>query len=146
MNGALTNVLILTHVMATAYAGPYVGQPLYCDRGDGLIYDQDTTPWVALDITEYQSGRAQCGDQILVTFADGATLRAQALDAGPLYPYYIAETNLPIAVDIPAHLFPQPGISAPVTVINASGVQRTIERQTLDQVVGAVRERPKRGQ
>jgi hypothetical protein len=129
MSELLVQVVIWTGVMATAYAGPFVGQPLYCDRGDGLIYDESTTPWVALDVSEYQSGRAQCGDQILVRFEDGSQLQALALDAGPLYPHYIAHTGRPIAVDIPAHLFTQPGISAPATVINVSASQRAIEKE-----------------
>ena len=99
--------LLIAGVMATTYAGPFVGQPLYCDCGQGLTYSQHTTPWVALDVTEFQSGRVQCGDLVVVRFEDG-----QALDAGPLYPHVIADTGQPIAVDVPAHLAPFPGLSA----------------------------------
>jgi hypothetical protein len=131
----LAKALLITTGMATAYTG-YTGAPLYCDRGDGLLFDQVTEPWVALDVSEFVGGRVQCGDEILVRFRDGRrspnggkTLRAQALDAGPLYPYVIADSGLPIVVDIPAHHAPFPGLSAPVTVINVTNVRRLIRER-----------------
>jgi hypothetical protein len=124
----LAKALLITTGMATAYTG-YTGAPLYCDRGNGLLFDQVTEPWVALDVSEFVAGRVQCGDEILVRFRDGKTLRAQALDAGPLYPHVIADTGLPIVVDIPAHHAPFPGLSAPVTVINVTNVRRLIRER-----------------
>lgn len=112
---------------ATVYAGP-AGQPLYCDHGEGLIYDITTSPWVAIDITEYTAGRAECGDELLITFQDGQALRAQALDAGPLYPHYIDQWRLSIVVDVPAHLAASrfEGLSTPATVLNLSAAKRAL--------------------
>lgn len=42
-----TILIILT--IATCYAGPYVGEPLYC----GGVYADTTTPWVALPLSEH---------------------------------------------------------------------------------------------
>jgi len=111
--------------MATTYLG-YTGAPLYCDRGNGLTFDAVPDPWVALDVSEFLGGRVQCGDEILVRFRNGKTLRARALDAGPLYPHVIADTGLPIVVDIPAHHAPFPGLSASAIVINVTNVRRLI--------------------
>jgi hypothetical protein len=148
----LTQTLLFTTAiptmvgMATICTG-YTGAPLYCDGristpGTLLFHtactepgECVTEPWVALDITEYTSGRAHCGDEILLRFPHGSTsvlpgeaethtLRARALDAGPLYPYSIADTRLPIIVDLPAHYAPFQGLSAPATIVNVSAIRR----------------------
>jgi hypothetical protein len=91
--------------MATIYE--HYGHPLYC----GGTFDLATPTWVALDVSEYQSGRVRCGDPVRVKFANGQTLRARALDAGYLYKHHIADTGLPIVVDVPVHLAPFAGLS-----------------------------------
>ena len=63
-------------LVATWYAGAYVGQPLYC----GGTYAETTAPWVALPI---QDKTWECGDLIFLRFENGDTLMARALDAGP---------------------------------------------------------------
>ena len=129
-----TAILILAG-MATAYAAHSPDAPLYCDGHLGpagtLLFHTVTEPWVALDVSEYTSGRVRCGDDIIVRLPtphggrDGThTLRARALDAGPLYPFVIAETELPIVVDIPRHQAPFTGLSHPATVINVSAMRR----------------------
>lgn len=133
--------------MATIYTG-YAGAPLYCDgrisEPGSLLFDTVDQPWVALDVSEYTSGRARCGDEILVRFpptqtsglpgkAETHTLRARALDAGPLYPFVIADTGLPIVVDIPAHHAPFPGLSAPATIVNVSAIRRQWIRSRIPQ-------------
>lgn len=111
--------------VATIYAGAFVGQPLYCDDGAGLIYAEDTMPWVALDVNEFKSGCAKCGDVILLEFEDGSTLRARALDAGRFEGYYVADwPELAIVVDVPEHLAPFEGTSSVVTVTNLTAVVR----------------------
>jgi len=113
--------------VATIYAGPYIGQPLYCDRGQGWIYQVDAKPWIALDVGEYTSGRVRCDDEFLVTFANGQTLLARARDAGYLYPHYVEQWQQPIVIDVPAHLAPFPGLSMPATGVNLSAKARQQE-------------------
>lgn len=111
--------------VATFYTMAFAGQPLYCDRGNGLVYSTDTAPWVALSVDLYESGLARCGDEILIT-GDGWTTTWLALDAGPLNRYYIEDfPHLPILVDIPQHLVQFQGMSAKVTVRNLTNERRT---------------------
>lgn len=123
--------LALISGLASSYGGPaHIGQPLYCDRGHGLTYDETAPPWVAIDAASYTSlyGRpsvvapAQCTDHLAIRFANGQVLHARALDAG-----HLAQHN--IIVDIPFHLAPfsvETGV-VPVTVINYSLLGRALE-------------------
>ena len=109
----------------TTYAGQYVSQPLYCDRGEGLTY-RDDIAFIALPVTEYTSGRAQCGDVVRVT-VNGSTFWAYALDSGPLEDYWIEQwgKDARIVGDIPAHLWEHaPDISATGSVFNMSAFNR----------------------
>lgn len=120
----MKTALILLGV-ATWYAGPYVGGPLYC----GGTYAEDTAPWVAVDVSEYQSGRIQCGD-LLTVWIGGKMLQAWAMDAGYLYRYYVEQwgKETPIVVDVPRHLWPAgAALSARVQVINTTQAIREIE-------------------
>lgn len=119
----MTSILILSGA-ATGYAPGFYGEPLYCDRGNGLIFGEVDTPFVALDVSEYHSGRAQCGDLIRLTFADGSHLEAQALDAGNLYRYRVDELRAYIIVDVPFQFAPFPGLSALATIRNLSAFRR----------------------
>ena len=101
-------------LVATWYAGAYVGQPLYC----GGIYDESTEPWVALPI---QDETWECGDLIFLRFENGDTLMARALDAGPFGDNCVMQVDgscAPIAVDVPHHLWPADGLSASVCMTN----------------------------
>jgi len=126
---ALGVALILVGV-ATTYGGPgeawFDGRPLYC--GCGATYDVDAPPWVAVDVSEYESGRVRCGDELWMTFEGGGKLRARAMDAGYLYGH---DTLLggPIVVDVPAHLAATrfDGL-ARVRVVNHSAARRELER------------------
>lgn len=118
--------------VATVYAGSYVDGPLYCARpGHQMRYDLDALPWVAVDVREYESGRIWCGDELWLRFEDGTELQALALDAGPFEGYYVEEwgADRAIVVDVPAHLAPFPGLSAPVTMVNHSAVVRELEQR-----------------
>lgn len=117
--------------VATVYGGPYVGQPLYCDGvGEDLVYSEMTTPWVAVDVREFEMGRILCGDELWLRFEDGSELRALALDAGPFEGYYVEQWGRqPIVVDVPVHLAPFAGLSAPVRVVNHSAVVGEFERR-----------------
>jgi len=108
----------------TMYAGEFVGQPLYCDDGTGTIYD-DTLAFVALPVSEFESGRAECGDQVRVT-VNGQPFYAQALDAGPLEKYRVTQFgDVPIVADVPKHLWQfAPDISGTGSVFNESAFNR----------------------
>ena len=107
--------------VATVYA--MVGGPLYCDTGQCLVYSEQTEPWVALDVKLYDRW-ADCGDLLLLE-GNGWELSARAWDAGPLHLYHIEDwPELPILVDVPAHLAPFAGLSAQVKVTNVSRSRR----------------------
>ena len=121
-------ILTIILLVATVYSGPYVGQPLYCDRGEGLIYDEAAAPWVALPVSEHGI-TWECGDLVYVGGVDANgepwSLLARALDAGPLAGYCVempAEEGamtaplqcVPIGVDVPAPFAPFAGTSARV--------------------------------
>ena len=112
-------------VVATWYAGIYVGGPLYC----GGTYAPDTAPWVAVDVSDYTSGRVTCGDWLRISDGD-TVLLARAMDAGYLSRYYVEDygPGLRIGVDIPRHLWPWPGMSRVVSVEN---VTKTLERMVV---------------
>lgn len=104
--------------VATYYTDEYTG-PLYCDRGEGLTFSRETEPWVAVADWMYQTGLIKCHDLLLITFEDGTTLSAKALDAGPFSKYWVEDfKNLPIIVDIPEHLWPFKTMSGIVKVLN----------------------------
>lgn len=119
-------IAVLVVGMITVYAGQYVGQPLYCDRPTmPLTYTETTPPWVALDHSEFESGRVRCGDRIRV-YGEGWSLSARAWDAGTLYEYNVEGT--PIVADVPVFLAPFPGLSSPGRVVNWTGeLRRRIE-------------------
>ena len=120
---ALINAVTLIGVLTT-YAGQYVGEPLYCDRGQGLTY-RDDIAFIALPVLEFGSGRAQCGDWVRVT-VNGDSFWAQALDAGPLELYHVEQFGrLPIVGDVPRHLWTHsPDISGLGSVFNESAFNR----------------------
>jgi len=102
--------------IATAYAGPYIGQPLYC----GGVYDVQAEPWIALPISELGYSW-ECGDLVYLRFADGSTLMARAMDAGPLGLYNVQ--GQAIMADVPVHLAPF-ALSGPVELYNFGEVAR----------------------
>lgn len=123
-------ITVVAMRMATVYGESYVGRPLFCDRGQGLVYGDATEPWVALPVSEYGI-TWECGDLIYVGGTDATgepwSLTARALDAGPLAKYCIEvdEQCMPIAVDIPEPLAPFPGLSARVSwLVNISAMAR----------------------
>jgi hypothetical protein len=62
----------------------HLGNVLYCDRGQGLVYDRFTGPWVAIDVEEFEAGRYRCGDWITVYPEGWPAFSARVLDAGRL--------------------------------------------------------------
>jgi hypothetical protein len=115
------NAWLLVGVV-TWYAGGFVGQPLYCSEpGARWRYDEATPAWVALDVGEFESGHARCGDRIVIV-GDGWSLEAVALDAGPLYDWSVEGKR--IVADVPLHLWPLAGMSGRATVVNRSALNR----------------------
>jgi hypothetical protein len=100
-------------VIATLYLGP-IGSPLYCSTPTNpLVYAPQTTPWVALPVEDYVSGKVECGDPVYVRFhlSDGTTrsLMARAYDAGPFSRFCVVQPDgsCPhIGVDVPSYWWP----------------------------------------
>jgi hypothetical protein len=106
--------------VATYYAADrHAGRPLYCDQyaAERLVYDAAASPWFAVDVGEYQSGRVRCGEWFLLAFGDGSYLVAQALDAGRFVGRHVVDygPDMPIVADLPEHLHPNGG-AIPVRV------------------------------
>jgi hypothetical protein len=131
MEAIITLVALHTYEGAgTIYLGP-VGNRLYCDRGNGLIYSEDTRPFAAFPVGKYESGEIRCGDWMRVTeYRDDGTTRTfvvQALDAGT-FGEHTKIGGLPIVMDGPPFYVSwplYPGF-ARVTVTNMSAVARRL--------------------
>ena len=109
-------------VIATMYLGP-VGGPLYCSTpANPLSFTtQQPIKWIALPVEDYQSGAVACGDLHYLKFADGSTLMARALDAGPFAMYCVKQPDgscPSIGVDVPGYFWPVNGTSATVEMYN----------------------------
>lgn len=106
------------------------GAPLYCDRpATPYRYTPDMLRWLALDVEEYTTGRARCGDTVLV-IVDGVIHSYLALDAGRFADHCVMQRSgacYGIAVDIPAELAPFKGLSAVGWVMNSSRRSRDRE-------------------
>ena len=113
-------------IIATMYAGPFVGQPLYCSTPDHpLTYSPSTPLWIALPVEDYESGKVRCGDLMFIRFhlPDGTTttLLARAYDAGPFASYCVMQLDgscPSIAADVPVYFWPGEGISVWAEVID----------------------------
>ncbi len=114
----------LIGVITTYTFVQFGGKPLFCDRGNGLTY-RDDIAFIALDVREFESGRAQCGDWLRVTIA-GRSFWAQALDAGPFDGYRVTQFgDVEIVADVPDHLWAwSPWISAEGTAFNETRFNR----------------------
>ena len=105
--------------MLTMYAEPYVGQPLRC----GSIYDT-THGWIAVDI---DATGWRCNDLVRVTVGEDVML-LPVRDSGPLSLYNVE--GVPIVGDIPAHVFPWPGLSVQGTLENlTAGLRARMEAE-----------------
>lgn len=84
----------------TFYGGArFEGRPLYC----GGEYKPENSPWLAVDVNEYRSGRVRCGDTFLIEMPDGSLEIAVALDAGHLSDYTVWDSGLPFVGDLPTY-------------------------------------------
>ena len=88
-------------IALTIYAGPYVGQPLFC----GGYYDDASPPWVAMPYRDL-GVTWECGDRIGI-LADGELRVFTAMDAEPFGAYCVMQPDgecLGIGADVPKHL------------------------------------------
>ena len=98
-------------LVATLYAGRYVGRESYCNMayGDGIALPVET-----------HGQEWQCNDLVYIRFEDGVTLMARAYDAGPFGYNCVMGSDgcLPIVADIPANMWQHgDAISAKVSFI-----------------------------
>jgi hypothetical protein len=120
--------VIETLVFITMYLESiHQGDPLYCDRGQGYIYDQSTIPWVALP----PGPGWECGDSIVI-WDDGIMREFVALDSWVNGSCIIeGDDCIKIGADVPEHLaWWGEGLSTRAIVINQSEAKR---RLTIEQ-------------
>ena len=110
-------LLTATFVVATFYTGLAYPGDVFCRDATMRELQAAGVPWVAVDVRWYETGRVRCGDLLVVDFGGGRTLRAYALDAGPLGQYQVQGLGT-IGVDVPAHLWPLRTRAAVVTMRN----------------------------
>ena len=111
--------------IVTAYAGRYVGQPLYCSTpAQPLYYDAQTPPWVALPVEEH-GVTWECGDLIYISTPSGSLL-ARAWDAGPFGGLCVMDEDkcTGISADVPMFLSPFVGASSQARVVNVTAACR----------------------
>lgn len=104
------NILLLTLIAASTTTGvatqytekEHLGNPLFCDRGDGLVYDRETGPWVAFPKWMFDEGLVECGDQVTVYVDGWDPVTAQVWDAGLLSSRTFRD-GLPVVVDVPEY-------------------------------------------
>ena len=123
-------MILFTVVVVTMYVAP-IGAPLYCDRGNGLVYDENSE-WVAWDFKELGG---KCGDWIDI-YSNGVRRQYRAWDSGPFSHHcvIIGDTCPRIMVDIPKHVAWFPGLSLQVdSVRNWSEMVRECERMGIVQ-------------
>lgn len=82
------------------YGDQFEGSNLKCP---GYKYERETGPWLAVDISWYESGKVQCGDWFIIEFYDGSIMLARALDSGYLNSAEVWDTGLPFVADLPAY-------------------------------------------
>ena len=82
------------------YGELFEGSNLACP---GYKYEPETGPWLAIPISWYREGKADCGDWFLVEFSDGSTMMARALDSGPIDNYTVWDSGLPFVADLPIY-------------------------------------------
>ena len=111
---------LIALVVATFYVG-YTGD-VFCLDATPADLQAAGVQWVAVDVAWYTTGAVHCGDLLMVTFP-GHTLKAYALDAGPLGAYRVDGLGT-IALDVPAHLWPLAGMAARVKVQNVTAILR----------------------
>lgn len=117
---AAVNTVLVVATVATCYGGHFVGQPLRF----GEIYSEATEPWVALPVSQL-GVTWNPHDLIYLSWGNGDALLARAKDTGPIGRYYVEQWgHTRIGVDVPCHLWPVAGISAPVNLYNVSAAAR----------------------
>lgn len=141
-------IVVLMIGWATIYGGKFdapgewEGNYMYCSSAQRALryYDAPppgTYPWIALDVSEYLSGRVKCNDLFYLRFGDGTVLMARALDAGYLY-----RADKGIVIDVPA-AFSKYGVTRIVEAYNISAMRRKYEE--ILGIIGRERHNPEPG-
>lgn len=120
------NVAVLVLLAITVYAGPYVGEPLYC----GGFYDETTAPWAAMPESFWEGG-GECGHKVGVLI-DGEVHVYTVLDRMAPGDWYVIQpdgTWLPIGADLPALHAPFEGLSTVGRVWNITLLQEEFARR-----------------
>ena len=120
----------------TGYAGRYIGQNLACP---GYRYEEATGSWLAVDVSWFRDGSTRCGDWFLVTFSDGSTMLARALDSGYLADANVWDTGLPFVADLPIY-WRAGRVTATGSVMNLSARARW-QREIRAIVPGGIQEK-----
>jgi len=116
----------LALVAITVYAGPYVGEPLFC----GGVYDEMTAPWVAMPDAFWEKG-GTCGQQVGMMI-NGQVYVYTVLDRIAPGDWYVIQPDgawLPIAADLPAMYAPFEGLSTVGRVWNVTLLREELARR-----------------
>lgn len=101
------------------------GAPLYC----GGTVDPGEA-WLALPVEAYASGEVACGD-LFAVWSEGELMFLPARDAGPFGPYCVMDEGqcVDILADLPRHVFPGQGLSAPAYLVHAQPYRDRMEAE-----------------
>lgn len=112
--------------VATWYGPGFYGEPLACDRGQGLRYEPSGVLWAAIDHAYMQHW--QCGDRLRIDFNAGQAITVTLLDTGAFRQYYVEQwgADQPIVVDVSEYAWPfdLSVLSAPAQVTNLTHRER----------------------
>lgn len=117
----LTTLALISLAGTSTVYGPPIDQDvyesnfLYCSTWHRPLRYSENDIFVAVDVSEYTSGRIKCGD-FLIVYLDGKTLLARAWDAGRLY-----AANLGIVVDVP---YKYHNLNSQAHIVNLSAIKR----------------------
>ena len=116
----------VAYVFITVYLSVnHLGNPLFCDRGQGLTYNIDTVNWVALPPAGYGE-KWFCGDEVAI-WSQGRMQTFLAYDSW-VHGSCIIEGDecIKIGADIPEHLRWWEGLSTRALIVNKSEAKRRL--------------------
>ncbi len=115
-------VYITTYLIAN-----HLGDPLYCDRGEGLTFNLDHS-WVALPPPRLDPNW-KCGDTVVI-WSGGVMRTYPALDSWTNGSCIIeGDSCIKIGADVPEHLIWWKGLSTKAIITNQSEAKRQLEKE-----------------